>query len=255
MSSTSPTRIDGTTREIVRTHVLKGLAWLPDGSGLVYASAAGSTLRYPPVSICAPCRETEATIGSSRSATCPYVDPEIVQPGKIFASRIRMQSDIWQFPISGTPAENVRNGTRLTHQTAQVQTPSASPDGKQIVVSLQQRRAGKHLGGECRRQRHSAAAHDRKRPGRRRRPATLVSDERLDPLHKDPCRAEQPMADQIGWQRSPSADRRGTCCGMVSRWPVGVLHRSSRQPRTRVSTRFPSKEAIASACAVTRRLP
>jgi Tol biopolymer transport system component len=60
---------DGTTREIVRTIYLKGLAWLPDGSGLVYASAAGSTLRYPPVSIYAPCRQTEATIGSSQSAT------------------------------------------------------------------------------------------------------------------------------------------------------------------------------------------
>jgi Tol biopolymer transport system component len=62
-----------------------------------------------------------------------YVDPEIVQPGKIFASRVRMQSDIWRFPITGSPAENVRNATQLTHQTAQVQTPSASPDGKEIA--------------------------------------------------------------------------------------------------------------------------
>ena len=44
-----------------------------------------------------------------------------------------MQSDVWRFPTSGSPAENVRKGTQLTRQTAQVQTPSASPDGKQIV--------------------------------------------------------------------------------------------------------------------------
>ena len=44
-----------------------------------------------------------------------------------------MQSDIWRFPIAGSPAENVRNGTQLTHQTAQVQTPSPSPDGKEIA--------------------------------------------------------------------------------------------------------------------------
>jgi Tol biopolymer transport system component len=62
-----------------------------------------------------------------------YVHPEIVQPGKLFASRIRMQSDIWRFPVSGSPADNVRNGTQLTHQTAQVQTPSASPDGEEIA--------------------------------------------------------------------------------------------------------------------------
>ena len=38
----------GATHEIVRGTTFKGLAWLPDGSGLVYASAAGSALRYPP---------------------------------------------------------------------------------------------------------------------------------------------------------------------------------------------------------------
>ena len=91
----------GTTREIVRTPALKGLAWLPDGSGLVYASAAGSTLRYPPVFNL---RTVSRDGGNERQLTIgdvSYVDAEIVQAGKIFASRIRMQSDIWRFPISG----------------------------------------------------------------------------------------------------------------------------------------------------------
>ena len=123
----------GKTSAIVRTSALKGLTWLPDGSGLVYASAVGSTLRYPPTfNLRTVSRDgtndRQLTIGD-----VSYVDPEIVQPGKMFASRIRMQSDIWRFPISGSPAENVRNGTQLTRQTAQVQTPSASPDGKEIV--------------------------------------------------------------------------------------------------------------------------
>ena len=94
----------GTTREIIRATALKGLAWLPDGSGLVYASAAGSTLRYPPVFNL---RTVSRHGGNDRQLTIgdvSYVDPEIVQPGKIFASRIQMQSDIWQFPISGSPA-------------------------------------------------------------------------------------------------------------------------------------------------------
>jgi Tol biopolymer transport system component len=44
-----------------------------------------------------------------------------------------MQSDIWRFPVSGSPADNVKNGARITRQTGQVQTPSASPDGKEVV--------------------------------------------------------------------------------------------------------------------------
>jgi Tol biopolymer transport system component len=62
-----------------------------------------------------------------------YVQPDIVAAGKLFTSRVRMQSDIWQFPVAGTPADNVKNGTRITQQTGQVQTPSASPDGKEVV--------------------------------------------------------------------------------------------------------------------------
>ncbi|HEU4925993.1 MAG TPA: protein kinase [Vicinamibacterales bacterium] len=123
----------GTTREIHSTTALKGLAWLPDGSGLVYGSAAGSTLRYPPVFNL---RSVSRDGGNDRQLTIgdeSYVDPEIVQPGRIFASRIRMHSDIWRFPISGSAAENVRNGTQVTRQTAHVQTPSASPDGKEIA--------------------------------------------------------------------------------------------------------------------------
>jgi Tol biopolymer transport system component len=125
--------IDGQTRAVTNAVALRGLAWLSDGSGLVYASAAGSALRYPPMFTL---RTVSRRGGSERQLTIgdvSYVDPDVVQPGKIFASCIRMQSDIWQFPISGSPAENVRNGTQLTHQTAQVQTPSPSPDGKEIA--------------------------------------------------------------------------------------------------------------------------
>lgn len=49
------------------------------------------------------------------------------------ASRIQMQSDLWRFPVSGPPIENTRGGVRITHQTGQVQTPSLSPDGTELV--------------------------------------------------------------------------------------------------------------------------
>jgi hypothetical protein len=48
-------------------------------------------------------------------------------------SRRRINFDIWKFPIDSDPLENVRRALRITHQTGQVQTPSQSPDGRQLV--------------------------------------------------------------------------------------------------------------------------
>jgi Tol biopolymer transport system component len=44
-----------------------------------------------------------------------------------------MQFDIWKYPVSGKPPENVQGGQRITHQTAQVQTPSIGPNDREIV--------------------------------------------------------------------------------------------------------------------------
>jgi Tol biopolymer transport system component len=99
----------------------------------VFASSSGSTLVYPPVfNLRAVSRdgrfERQLTVGD-----VSYVQLEIVHAGKIFATRLRMQSEIWGFPVVGSPSDNVRQGRRITRQTAQVQTPSASPDGREIA--------------------------------------------------------------------------------------------------------------------------
>jgi Tol biopolymer transport system component len=112
---------------------IQGLAWLPDGSSLVYASSAGSTMAYPPIFNL---RTVSRDGGPERQLTfgdVSYVEPDIASAGKLFASRVRMQSDIWKIPVSGMPADNVKDATRVTRQTGQVQTPSASPDGKEVV--------------------------------------------------------------------------------------------------------------------------
>jgi Tol biopolymer transport system component len=49
------------------------------------------------------------------------------------ACRIRSGSDIWRFPTAGSPIENVAAAERITHQTGSLQTPSVSPDGREIV--------------------------------------------------------------------------------------------------------------------------
>jgi Tol biopolymer transport system component len=45
-----------------------------------------------------------------------------------------MQSDVWKFPITGDPADNARQGVRITRQTGLVQTVTASPDESEVVV-------------------------------------------------------------------------------------------------------------------------
>jgi Tol biopolymer transport system component len=46
---------------------------------------------------------------------------------------MRLQTDIWKFPVDGPPAENVRRGVRVTRQTGQVLTPTVSPRDTEIA--------------------------------------------------------------------------------------------------------------------------
>jgi len=123
----------GDRREVVHYDWLKGFSWLPDGSGLVYSSSRGSTVLYPPTFNL---RTVEADGQGDRQLTfgdVSHVEPDIRRSDQLVASRIRSQSDIWRFPISGSPAENTRNAVRIAHQTGQARTPSVSPDGSEVV--------------------------------------------------------------------------------------------------------------------------
>ncbi len=126
--------VNGNTLErIARALRIRGITWLPDGSGLVFASSAGSTMWYPPVFHL---RRVSRHGGGEVQLTpgdVSYVDPEMGQAGKLFASGVRIESQVWRFPVSGSPLDNVKEGTQVTQQTGQVQTPSASPDGNWIV--------------------------------------------------------------------------------------------------------------------------
>jgi eukaryotic-like serine/threonine-protein kinase len=123
----------GDRREVTRSQWLRGFSWLPDGSGLVYSSSRGSTILYPPVfNVRVVGRDgrgdRQVTFGD-----LSYVDPDVHQSGKLLASRIRSQSDVWRFPIGGSATENTRDAVRITRQSGQAQTPSISPDGTEVV--------------------------------------------------------------------------------------------------------------------------
>jgi Tol biopolymer transport system component len=125
--------VGGERRNVARCDWLKGFSWLPDGSGLLYSSSRGSTLLYPPTFNL----RTVGVDGQGDSqltyGDVSYVEPDSRHSGKLVTSRVRFRSDIWKFPVTGSPAENTRDPVRITRQTGQTQTPSVSPDGTEVV--------------------------------------------------------------------------------------------------------------------------
>ena len=78
------------------------------------------------------------------------MSPDISKSGAILVSRMRLQTDIWRFPVDGSPTENVRRGVRVTRQTGQVLTPTVQPRRQRGRVSVRQRRSCKPVGREHR---------------------------------------------------------------------------------------------------------
>ena len=137
----------GRPRLLTHEHALmSGLAWLPDGSQLIYSSARGSTLLYlPTLHLWQISRSggepRQLTFGESGDE-----NPDVDRDGRIVVSRKHMQFDIWKFPVDGDPAGNVSRGIRITNQTGQVQTPSPDPDRPRTGLPLRQRRSRQYLG-------------------------------------------------------------------------------------------------------------
>jgi len=121
------------SKRLVNATFIQGVAWLPDGSGLVYASSAGSTMVYPPIFNLRIVSKDGAPGRQLTFGDESYTDPDLVGGGRVFVSRVKMQSDIWRYPVTGSAKDNTKNGVAITHQTGQIQTPSVSPDGKQVV--------------------------------------------------------------------------------------------------------------------------
>jgi Tol biopolymer transport system component len=113
-------------------NTIRGLTWLPDNSGIVYASSRGGTVPYlPPMAL------WEVRLdGAYRPITPPdawYDQPDMHVSGLVSAARMRMRFDIWEFPFDRVPTENVRRARQVTRQTGQVSTPTSAPDGAEIA--------------------------------------------------------------------------------------------------------------------------
>src|SRR3989442_1784381 len=114
-------------------NMMSGCAWLPDSTGIVYSSSRGGTMPYLPTLSLWRVTLRDGHVRQVVSGETSYMSPDISKSGAILVSRMKLPTDIWKFPVDGPPAENVRRGVRVTRQTGQVLTPTASPDDKQIA--------------------------------------------------------------------------------------------------------------------------
>jgi serine/threonine protein kinase/sugar lactone lactonase YvrE len=123
----------GETRRIARAPFMRGVCWLPDGSGLVYSSSAGSSLPYPPTFNLRLVSVDGSVDSQITSGDVSFAEPDLHESGRLVVCRVRSDSDIWKCPVGGSPLENTSKAERVTRQTGQVQTPSVSPDGSEVV--------------------------------------------------------------------------------------------------------------------------
>jgi eukaryotic-like serine/threonine-protein kinase len=113
---------------------ISGLTWLPDNSGIVFASSRGSTVPYlPPLALWEVGLDGRRPPRQLTPAEASYEQPDLHASGLVSVARRQMRSDIWKYPFGGVAADNFRRGQRVTHQTGQVLTPTAAPDGDQVA--------------------------------------------------------------------------------------------------------------------------
>jgi Tol biopolymer transport system component len=113
--------------------MMSGFAWVPDSTGIIYSSSRGGTMPYLPTLGLWEVKLSDRRVRQVISGETSYMNPDISKSGAILASRMKLQTDIWKFPVEGSPTENVRRAVRVTQQTGQVLTPTASPDGKEVA--------------------------------------------------------------------------------------------------------------------------
>jgi Tol biopolymer transport system component len=126
--------LGGQPRQLTHeNNMMSGFAWLPDSTGIIYGSSRGGTMPYLPKQQLWQVTLSDGVVQQVTSGETSYVTPDISKSGVILVGRLALQSDIWKFPIDGPPADNVRRGIRVTHQTGAVLTPTAGPGDKEVA--------------------------------------------------------------------------------------------------------------------------
>jgi Tol biopolymer transport system component len=124
----------GEPRKLTRdNNMMSGFAWLPDSTGIIYSSSRGGSIPYLPTLGLWQVTLHDGSVRRVTTGETSYMNPDISKSGVILAGRMTLQTDIWKFPVDGLPTENVRRGVRVTRQTGQILTPTASPGDKEVA--------------------------------------------------------------------------------------------------------------------------
>ena len=67
------------------------------------------------------------------SGEASYMHPDIGRSGTVVATRLDLRSDIWKYPIDGSPHVNMQAAVHVTHQTGHVLTPTAGPGDQELA--------------------------------------------------------------------------------------------------------------------------
>ena len=112
---------------------IHGLAWLPDGSGLVYSSSRGASMPYLPTLALWELPLDGREPRRIAPADVSYLHPDIHESGAMATTRLQMHFDLWSYPVAGSPTDNVTRAVRLTRQTGQVQTPTVGASDREVA--------------------------------------------------------------------------------------------------------------------------
>jgi Tol biopolymer transport system component/tRNA A-37 threonylcarbamoyl transferase component Bud32 len=112
---------------------ISGLTWLPDSSGLVFASSRSATMPYSPsLALWEVPLDGGQPPRQLTPAEASYEQPDVHATGLVSVARMRMTFDIWKYPFAGV-GKDVQPEQRVTHQTGQVLTPTVAPAGDHIA--------------------------------------------------------------------------------------------------------------------------
>ncbi len=205
--------------------IIKGLAWLPDSSGIVYGSSRGSTIPYlPPMTL------WQVPLDSRvRRQITPgdawYEQPDVHASGLLSVARMQMRFEIWQFPFEHVPRGKRTPGRAADTTNGTGVNPYRSAGRPGDRVSLRQRRARKSL-GDVDSERTSSTDHLRERSARVDWRAGVVARRTVDRVRivegAYGIRLRR-VARQPGRHESAEHSEAGTRHGLVIRRPLDLL--------------------------------
>ena len=123
----------GEPRQVAQAADMTGLAWLGDSERIIFSSAQGSTLLYPPTMNLRVVRRDGADNQPATFGDSSYTEPDVHPVAGVVVSRGRSQADVWKIPIGGAAADNVLQAVRLTRQTGVAQVATIGSDEAEVA--------------------------------------------------------------------------------------------------------------------------